>query len=234
MNTISLYSALQTSKVDPNGWYIDSGATSHMSNNLKFFSQIEKFNDVVDTAGPESVQVKGIGVVNLSSKMINQEEIILEVKKALFVPNLSTNLLSVKQITAKGLNVNFCRNKCFISKNNLIVAEAILDKGGLYKLKTNPIANHVNVRNNHTTIDYKKPKLHKCFVCTPKNASQTLFKQKKLFRGETVHQEPGIELQNNSLSIQAIKNKRLDVVRFTKMKSIDKNQYSRHIWNTLA
>lgn len=195
---MSMFSTLATTKHESNDWYIDSGATRHMSNNLKNFSKIEKCIDSIETAGPNSVKVQGRGVVNIFSKTQRNENIALEMKNTLYVPNLTANLLSVKQMTARGLKVSFSRNKCFIIKDNTVIIEANLCKEGLYKLKT--VQNPTNVQTQRTmkhgtiTIDERTCLLAK------KNLSKQLFERnKRMLPKYNIHQESTQKLQYSDL-----------------------------------
>lgn len=59
------------------------------------------------------------------------------------MPELESNLLSVKMITEKGFSVNFVKNKCYVVKDNIIYLEAVSSNGSLYGviLDDNPFVN---------------------------------------------------------------------------------------------
>lgn len=57
------------------------------------------------------------------------------IKDVMYVPNLSTNLFSVKKLTDKGYCVTFSKNKCKIinSETNVCIASAS-QVNGIYRL----------------------------------------------------------------------------------------------------
>lgn len=119
--------------IKSDAWYVDSGATCHMTNNKSLL-----VNYVVDTprlvtvANNQKMHVEGHGEVKLLLKGHKQTTTLSEV---IFVPDLSTNLLSVNKITAKGLEVHFDVQKCNIYCGELVVASAT-QVNGVYELDT--------------------------------------------------------------------------------------------------
>lgn len=119
---------------EKDAWYIDSGASGHMSNNANQFKSIKDCNDHINTAGEEKIQVKGVGFVNLNAK-VKGNTVDLDVNNVLYVPDLSTNLFSVSQMTAKGNKVIFEGSSCIIlNPKGQVLAKAEV-QGGLYKLR---------------------------------------------------------------------------------------------------
>lgn len=116
-------------------WYIDSGATSHMTNNREFFD--ETFKDIEDkvvVANGKEANVSGIG----SGKIIccnGNTKRTITLKNVLYVPGLHSNLLSVKKITGNGFTIEFKKKVCNILEDKKIVI-TVKSAGNLYKLKT--------------------------------------------------------------------------------------------------
>ncbi|CAL9028934.1 unnamed protein product, partial [Prunus brigantina] len=74
------------------GWIIDSGATDHMTYNSALFSTtLPPHRDHVLTANNAAAPVTGVGSILLTPA--------LRLDKVLLVPSLSSNLLSVPQVT---------------------------------------------------------------------------------------------------------------------------------------
>lgn len=141
---ISVLSA--SSGTDKDAWYIDSGASGHMSNNVKYFESMNDFNDHINTAGEEKIAVKGSGLVNLDLN-VNGKSNAIDVKNVLFVPDLSTNLLSVSEMTSKGNKVIFEGSSCNVfNPKGQLIAKAEID-GGLYKLSQNPHKAFLSTKN---------------------------------------------------------------------------------------
>jgi len=125
----SLFCALSVN-IDTKGWYVDSGATAHMTNcknwlvNYKDNSQKEVLvanNEKLYSFGSGDVNVIGHPHINLISDVV-------------YVPNLSANLLSVSKMVEKGLKVEFLEDVCKIfGSDGTVMAEAT-KINGVYKL----------------------------------------------------------------------------------------------------
>lgn len=96
-------------------WYVDSGCSSHMTNDRSFF---EKLNDNVKIevvlANGSTTKSAGIGegyVKCLGADGKAQQILFTEV---LYIPDLDSGLLSVRKLTQKGLAVQFGASKCEI------------------------------------------------------------------------------------------------------------------------
>lgn len=78
-------------------WYVDSGATSHMTNDRRFFDILER-KDMrnVTLANGEGAKVLGIGFGELQCLNEKNKEIKVKIKDVLYVPDLTESLLSVK------------------------------------------------------------------------------------------------------------------------------------------
>ncbi|KAH9321305.1 hypothetical protein KI387_015944, partial [Taxus chinensis] len=111
-------------KVAPSStWIIDSGASHHMGSSHVEFSNIEPCGMSQITMGNDTtVSVSGSGSVEMDGGTFNQ---------VLSVPDLSTNLLSVYQIThlGEGMRVEFGPNSVIIRElnNDTTVAEGKAD-----------------------------------------------------------------------------------------------------------
>ena len=90
-------------------WIMDSGASSHMSNSEKWFSEIAKLEKptMVTTANGQEVRAEGKGIVVLVVTDNNNKEFRMKLENVLYIPGLETNLVSVKSITTHGHKVQF-------------------------------------------------------------------------------------------------------------------------------
>lgn len=117
-------------------WYIDSGCSSHMANDAKFFRVLDKSASVNVILADGSVTVAagiGEGVITCVDDDGTVREIV--VKEVLYIPKLDSNLISVRKLTQKGLKVQFTDSKCEIqSEIGKVIAVAELN-GNLYMLK---------------------------------------------------------------------------------------------------
>ncbi|KAK2580008.1 hypothetical protein KPH14_010773 [Odynerus spinipes] len=116
-------------------WYLDSGATSHMTHNKDFFTKLEKISDSkVRIANGQYEEVKGIGEGNITCEE-NGKITAIKVKDVLFVPTLMDNLLSVKKLIAKGFDVKFQKEGCLIERNGQVIITAG-STGSLYYIQS--------------------------------------------------------------------------------------------------
>src|ERR1700759_5862700 len=92
---------------DEQCWYIDSGATQHMSGDRDAFVDYECIsakavymgdNNKQDAVGQGSVKM----VLDVSGRQVNAK-----FTNVLYVPNLNSNLLSVSRLMKEGFNVHF-------------------------------------------------------------------------------------------------------------------------------
>lgn len=117
-------------------WYVDSGCSSHMANDPKFFSVLDKSASVDVVLADGSITVAaGIGegvVMCVGGDGVAREIVVTDV---LYIPKLDSNLISVRKLTQKGLKVHFTESKCEIeSESGKVIAVGEI-KGNLYMLK---------------------------------------------------------------------------------------------------
>jgi hypothetical protein len=102
-------------KTPSNFWLIDSGATHHMTYDRSLFKELNKtiisYNFIVGNGAP--IEVEGIGTVTI--KHHSGLKLILNV---LYVPKLTSSLLSVPQLLEEGYHVFFMHKACEIKHQN--------------------------------------------------------------------------------------------------------------------
>ncbi|KPJ11482.1 Retrovirus-related Pol polyprotein from transposon TNT 1-94 [Papilio machaon] len=119
--------------INSNAWYIDSGATCHMTNNKSLLQNYSVHTPkLVTVANNNKMYSEGHGDVEILLKGHTQPTKLIEV---IYVPGLSTNLISVGKMASKGLEVQFDSNKCNIYCNKIPVASASRING-VYQLDT--------------------------------------------------------------------------------------------------
>lgn len=127
--------ALGTSKGGTEDWILDSGATNHMTNNRTWLRDYKACDRRVEVMCANGERVYGIG-----RGLVVSEKPSVTVSDALYVPELSSNLLSVSKITERGYAVVF-REKGFqiVRSEGCKIQGDILHSGvinnGVYKLK---------------------------------------------------------------------------------------------------
>lgn len=91
---------------------VDSGCSDHLINNRKYLKNIRKLNEpfVVDVA-KDGVTLVGEYEGSVTGK--TKEGITVEIKNVIYLPDLRSNLLSVKKMSEAGIDVLFTReNGC--------------------------------------------------------------------------------------------------------------------------
>lgn len=121
-----------SANISSGSWYIDSGATGHMCRDSSIMCDFTSKGQLeVSTANGEKLYTAGQGSVRVQMKNNNVKTI----SDVHYVPNLTTNLLSVSAMVKKGYKVVFCSNGCKVYDNNIVVATATLCNG-VYQLDT--------------------------------------------------------------------------------------------------
>jgi uncharacterized cupin superfamily protein len=97
---------------DNNVWYVDSGASNHMTSHGEWFRDTKdlKTSRFVETCDDTTHPITQIGKVPLSM----QDGQTKYLKDVLHVPNITKNLVSVCQMGEQGLQVIFNPNGCFV------------------------------------------------------------------------------------------------------------------------
>lgn len=121
---------------ESNEWYIDSGASSHMTNTKDWMvdERESSLNDVM-VADNNRLKVEAVGSVKLTLDRGKKEPMNADVNDVLFVPNLCANLLSVSQLVKRGNRIEFDPDGCklYRSDGELIGTADLVDN--MYKLK---------------------------------------------------------------------------------------------------
>lgn len=116
-------------------FYVDSGASAHLIANedwLRNVSHGQAIKEIV-VANKQTIPVKCSGEVQILTS-VNNSVYEIVVKDVLCVPSLTTNLLSVSQLIAKGNSVKFTDNGCEIynTARDLVATACLVN--GVYKL----------------------------------------------------------------------------------------------------
>lgn len=99
-------------------WLADSGASDHMSCDKIFFENLTLgVYGKITIANGESLKAEGIGTVKLTVGE-HENPVELTLKDVLYIPTLSTNLLSIRKITQNKLRVLFDNDECKIVSND--------------------------------------------------------------------------------------------------------------------
>jgi len=139
---------------DVNIWYLDSGSTNHMINNLKWFTNYNKINDQVIQVAKDDITVtathSGTVVIKVPSENDTFNEISLS--NVLYVPDLPMNLLSTRQLTKKGAKIVFEKELVIILDENDLLITTGKVHNDLYAINTQIVIPQVNIAKNENML----------------------------------------------------------------------------------
>lgn len=125
----------------PTDWFVDSGATNHMSARKDWLCNFtEQQETEITVANNCKVYGKGVGDVPINScSKLDTVSDITKITDVMYVPSLSANLLSVSATVKKGYIVVFDKNGCRIldDVDNAVkgdVKATASEVGGVYRL----------------------------------------------------------------------------------------------------
>lgn len=108
---------------------VDSGATSHMCSNEKYFTSLKPSSGSIKCASKSAIlEIKGVG--NIIGKTSNGTEITLN--EVLYVPELNGQLISVRKIESANYAVVFKNEKVFLEKGRNCFIFGKRDSNGQY------------------------------------------------------------------------------------------------------
>lgn len=118
-------------------WLLDSGATSHMACKKDLFITLsfEKRRFVSLADEEVSVEVQGIGSCVINCLLNNGELKKILLENVLYVPRLSSTLISIKKLARDGYKIVLEKEECNIFKNMELRA-IVKPYGDLYELNT--------------------------------------------------------------------------------------------------
>ncbi|CAN6925204.1 unnamed protein product, partial [Brassica oleracea] len=121
--------ALETSKKEEGIWYLDNGASNHMTGERGYFSELnQNIKGKVKFGDGSCVYIDGKGSILIVMKGVRK----MIIKNLLFVPRLNRNVLSVAQMTSRGYTVIMGAGECIIKDETGIVFDrAIWEERGI-------------------------------------------------------------------------------------------------------
>jgi len=161
-DVVSFIDELFLADFSPNTWWIDSGATVHISNSLQVFRTIRtirKEERSLRVADGTPVEVEGVGSFHL--ELLGGFQFNLD--DVLYAPSLKRNLISVSALDDSGHICEFGNNQCVIKFNSINVGLAVR-QGKLYMLSLDDdsVMNVSNVSNKRKRFNETSSKLWHC------------------------------------------------------------------------
>ncbi|KAH9723193.1 retrovirus-related pol polyprotein from transposon RE1 [Citrus sinensis] len=135
-NPKAAYLADMDGAADAN-WYLDSGATHHLTNDMRNMTMAESFagNSKLIIGNGTGLHITHVG--NAVLRMHNSSaHHTLKLNNMLLVPQISKNLISISQLTKdNNIVIEFTDKSCFVKDKvrNLIILQGKAEKG-LYRL----------------------------------------------------------------------------------------------------
>lgn len=129
-------------------WCLDSGCTSHMCSDREKFESLNDESGELKLASEQHVtQVKGKGTITVSMKADHYN-----LNDALYVPELSTNLMSVGKITDHGYTVVFQKDQALLKDSSGKTVLKAKRNNELYYIEFDEIEKANAVEGNDTNI----------------------------------------------------------------------------------
>lgn len=143
---------MKAEHADLNGWYLDSGASSHMTPNEKIMlNKKEAQIDEIVAANNARMVVKSAG----NAVMCFQGNEI-EINDIIHVPDLTVNLLSIFKMVCKGNTIIFDESGCSIyNKNDEMIAQ-VKPVNGVYKLQAETAKCMIAKNNSQTALTWHR------------------------------------------------------------------------------
>lgn len=142
---VAAFTATGEENVD---WYVDSGASMHMSCKRDWMYNMTKASvSNITVANSAPLPVQGVGSVDIYPAQGNK----IQVNNVLYVPGLSVNLLSVSAVVGAGYKVIFSNQGCDIHNDTGDLICSALLKKKLYILNT-----RMSSESTHLTVDSKQ------------------------------------------------------------------------------
>ena len=160
------------------GWYLDSGATHHLTNKMANMHVRDEFrgNDKLIIGNGKGLSITHVGNITLTVQSSKLQYVCtcIELTDILLVLSITKNLISVSKLTTdNNLSVEFLGSVCFVKDilKGKILLQGIAEKG-LYKLLLNSSPQSAyTVFISQSSINKHVSMLSQCYLNTTINSS---------------------------------------------------------------
>ena len=123
--------------VDDGAWIADSRCSNHICNDRSALHDFKPHSTTVKVADNKVVGTEGIGNLIVTTT-VNGVTRTFQISDVYYIPNFA-NLISIGQLTHRGVNVNFTATGCTFRKDGTTLIEGVIFRKNLYKLKIDDI-----------------------------------------------------------------------------------------------
>eukprot|EP00794_Sanderia_malayensis_P000747 gene747-25_t len=132
-------------------WFIDSGATAHMTNNKSILEHVKKYEEPKKIFLGNNTVIFALGEGTARLNTNDTDKFVLNLQRVLYVPKLTKNLLSVPAMASMGAEVRFDSERCIVLKDGKEFIIGTLYDKKLYKANVEHAAvAHAQLPNSET------------------------------------------------------------------------------------
>ncbi|KAL0837482.1 hypothetical protein Bca101_089372 [Brassica carinata] len=123
----------KTREGDDDIWYLDNGASNHMTGDRRYFSTIDDSVAGKVRFGDDSrIDIKGKGSIEFEDRNGDPRKL----SDVYFIPDLKSNIISLGQATEAGCDVMMKGEQLIVhDKDEKLIAKAVRSKNILYKIR---------------------------------------------------------------------------------------------------
>ncbi|XP_076925318.1 uncharacterized protein LOC143588099 [Bidens hawaiensis] len=122
----------ETERVEDDAWYLDNGASNHMTGNRSYFLELnENITGRVKFGDGSFVQIKGKGTILFQGKSGDQD-LLTEIY---YIPELKNNIISLGQATESGCDIRMKHDLLIMyDENRRLLMKVKRSENRLYKI----------------------------------------------------------------------------------------------------
>lgn len=126
-------------------WFIDSGASSHLTSDRRIFKKFSESNNFAYIVTADNTRLKVIGSGSIELQVDSKS---IPVNDVLLVPDITANLLSVSSMVKAGNSENFNQNGCVGRSASGDVMVKTAPHNGIYKITNSKLTSSMLAGSN--------------------------------------------------------------------------------------